>query len=157
MTPLIRFESVLPVLGCLFLALSASTAVPPIIFREPLPLLGSDVINSTSLDNFPTYIGSSPNATLPNLPGGKLSRRATKDEYLRILPLGASITQGVDSSTGNGYRKPLRDKLRSEGWLVNMVGTKQDGNMVDNVKSMLHKIDHLLSCVRRIMKDIPVG
>lgn len=157
MTSLLQYGSALPVLGCLLLAPFAATAVPPIIFNEPPPLLGGDLVNSTFFDSFPTYISSYSNATLPNQPGTNLSRRVTKDEYLRILPLGASITQGVGSSTGNGYRKPLRDKLRSEGWLVNMVGTKQDGNMVDNVKFMLRQIDHLLSCVRRITKDIPVG
>lgn len=52
---------------------------------------------------------------------------------LRILPLGASITWGYLSSTGNGYRKPLRDKLRFEGWEVDMVGSKSNGDMRDNV------------------------
>ncbi|KAK9590735.1 hypothetical protein V6Z92_003825 [Aspergillus fumigatus] len=51
---------------------------------------------------------------------------------LRILPLGASITWGYLSSTGNGYRKPLRDKLRFEGWEVDMVGSKSNGDMRDN-------------------------
>lgn len=56
---------------------------------------------------------------------------------LRILPLGASITWGYLSSTGNGYRKPLRDKLRFEGWEVDMVGSKSNGDMVDNVRISL--------------------
>lgn len=64
--------------------------------------------------------------------------RAKRDDApkvpLRILPLGASITWGYLSSTGNGYRKPLRDKLRFEGWEVNMVGSKSNGDMVDNVR-----------------------
>ncbi|GIK05072.1 hypothetical protein Aspvir_009171 [Aspergillus viridinutans] len=51
---------------------------------------------------------------------------------LRILCLGASITWGVGSSTGNGYRKPLRDRLRFEGYEVDMVGTKHNGDMADN-------------------------
>ncbi|QKX57197.1 uncharacterized protein TRUGW13939_04305 [Talaromyces rugulosus] len=51
---------------------------------------------------------------------------------LRILPLGASITWGYLSSTGNGYRKPLRDKLRYQGWQVDMVGSKTNGDMKDN-------------------------
>ncbi|KAG2421959.1 hypothetical protein HFD88_005935 [Aspergillus terreus] len=62
--------------------------------------------------------------------------RAKRDDALkvplRILPLGASITWGYLSSTGNGYRKPLRDKLRFEGWEVDMVGSKSNGDMVDN-------------------------
>ncbi|KAL1610851.1 hypothetical protein SLS60_002522 [Paraconiothyrium brasiliense] len=54
--------------------------------------------------------------------------------FLRILPLGASITKGLTSEAygGNGYRKPLRDALRFTGWPVNMVGTKHDGTMHDN-------------------------
>ncbi|KAK0625151.1 family 3 carbohydrate esterase, partial [Bombardia bombarda] len=50
---------------------------------------------------------------------------------LRILTLGASIANGVGSSTGNGFRKPIRDALRFDGWEVNMVGSKQAGTMVD--------------------------
>ena len=41
-----------------------------------------------------------------------LRTRAAKDFYLRIMPLGASITSGVGSSDGNGYRKNIRDELR---------------------------------------------
>jgi hypothetical protein len=56
---------------------------------------------------------------------------------LRILPLGASITWGYLSSTGNVYRKPLRDELRYQGWEVKMVGSKTNGDMKDNVRSVL--------------------
>ncbi|KAI1741483.1 hypothetical protein F4680DRAFT_457982 [Xylaria scruposa] len=57
---------------------------------------------------------------------------AEQDFYLRVMPLGASITEGVESSDGNGYRKWLRHQLRFEGWKVNMVGSKYDGTMADN-------------------------
>ena len=57
--------------------------------------------------------------------------------WLRIMPLGASITAGdfdpPDDPSGNGYRKPLRDQLRADGWNVNMVGQFQSGNMSDKV------------------------
>ena len=53
--------------------------------------------------------------------------------YLRILPLGASITYGYMSSDGNGYRKALRDRLRFDGWNVNMVGSRSGGTMNDRV------------------------
>jgi hypothetical protein len=53
--------------------------------------------------------------------------------YLRILPLGASITWGQESTDGNGYRKGLRDQLRFDGWNVNMVGSRVNGNMNDAV------------------------
>lgn len=51
---------------------------------------------------------------------------------LRIMPLGASITHGVGSSDGNGYRNALRTKLVSQGNLVNMVGSNPNGTMKDN-------------------------
>ncbi|KAI1149546.1 hypothetical protein F4825DRAFT_49431 [Nemania diffusa] len=57
---------------------------------------------------------------------------AAQDFYLRVMPLGASITEGVESSDGNGYRKWLRQQLRFHGWKVNMVGSKNDGTMADN-------------------------
>ncbi|KAK2669954.1 SGNH hydrolase superfamily [Fusarium oxysporum f. sp. vasinfectum] len=60
-----------------------------------------------------------------------LTTRQSAKPALRILPLGASIVSGVGSSTGNGFRKPLRDQLRYKGWDVNMVGSKQNGNMKD--------------------------
>lgn len=63
-----------------------------------------------------------------------IDRRAA-EFYLRIMPLGASITQGINSGDGNGYRKHIRDQLRYAGWLVNMVGSKQDGNMADRVQN----------------------
>jgi hypothetical protein len=64
-----------------------------------------------------------------------LRSRQTSKVPLRILPLGASIVFGIGSSNGNGFRKPLRDALRYEGWSVNMVGTKNNGDMVDSVCS----------------------
>ncbi|KAF3398339.1 hypothetical protein F1880_005962 [Penicillium rolfsii] len=48
------------------------------------------------------------------------------------IEMGASITWGQHSQSGNGYRKPLRDELVSDGWDVDMVGTKHNGNMTDN-------------------------
>ncbi|ETS73393.1 hypothetical protein PFICI_14998 [Pestalotiopsis fici W106-1] len=51
---------------------------------------------------------------------------------LRILPLGASIVWGLLSSDLNGFRKPLRDQLRWEGYAVDMVGSKFSGSMKDN-------------------------
>ena len=59
-------------------------------------------------------------------------------QWLRILPLGASITAGQrgDGNTSNavshnGYRKPLRDKLRSRSYNVNMIGCLAEGQMRD--------------------------
>jgi lysophospholipase L1-like esterase len=48
------------------------------------------------------------------------------------MPLGASVTFGVGSTTGNSYRKDLRDLLVGAGMTVNMVGTEKNGNFADN-------------------------
>jgi hypothetical protein len=66
----------------------------------------------------------------------RLVPRAAKDFYLRILPLGASIVQGLESSDDNGFRKLLRQQLRWKGWKVNMVGSKTNGDMNDNVRRL---------------------
>ncbi|MDX3695491.1 ricin-type beta-trefoil lectin domain protein [Streptomyces europaeiscabiei] len=50
---------------------------------------------------------------------------------LRVMPLGDSITWGVGSSTGNGYRAPLWDKLAADGHPLDFVGTGRGGSMSD--------------------------
>lgn len=70
------------------------------------------------------------------------------DFYLRVLPLGASITRGDVPPGGekemeNGYRKYLHDKLRSERWKVNMVGSFNRGDMSDNVSNQTRKSEIL--------------
>lgn len=50
---------------------------------------------------------------------------------LRVMPLGDSITWGVGSSTGNGYRGPLWDKLAADGHPLDFVGTLRGGSMSD--------------------------
>ena len=52
--------------------------------------------------------------------------------YLRILPLGASIVYGTDSSDGNGFRNSLREQIIANNGAVNYVGELQAGNMLDN-------------------------
>jgi len=87
-----------------------------------------EVLPSNVTNGGPDIGGNSGNDT------NTFSKRA-EDFYLRILPLGASITQGIGSTDGNGYRKHLRDYLRFQGWKVNMVGTKHEGTMADNVRA----------------------
>ncbi|MFM9695357.1 ricin-type beta-trefoil lectin domain protein [Streptomyces europaeiscabiei] len=50
---------------------------------------------------------------------------------LRVMPLGDSITWGVGSSTGNGYRAPLWNKLAADGHPLDFVGTGWSGSMSD--------------------------
>jgi lysophospholipase L1-like esterase len=59
--------------------------------------------------------------------------RASKNGVqLRILPLGASIVFGLQSSDGNGFRQDLRNQLTSNGYQVDYVGSNNAGSMVDN-------------------------
>ncbi|MGW6908244.1 GDSL-type esterase/lipase family protein [Streptomyces sp. NPDC054940] len=56
---------------------------------------------------------------------------AAPNTPLRVMPLGDSITWGVGSSTGNGYRGPLWDKLAADGHPLDFVGTLRGGSMSD--------------------------
>ncbi|KAK1176779.1 ricin-type beta-trefoil lectin domain protein [Streptomyces sp. NBS 14/10] len=56
---------------------------------------------------------------------------AASDTPLRVMPLGDSITWGVGSSTGNGYRGPLWDKVAADGHPLDFVGTLRGGSMSD--------------------------
>ncbi|KAK5637685.1 hypothetical protein RRF57_013400 [Xylaria bambusicola] len=61
--------------------------------------------------------------------------RIPQSFYLRIMPLGASITYGdpaEKASLGRSYRKFIRDYLRFRGWKVNMVGSRRFGQFADN-------------------------
>ncbi|CCF36350.1 GDSL-like Lipase/Acylhydrolase [Colletotrichum higginsianum] len=57
-------------------------------------------------------------------------RQAT--EPLRIMALGASVTFGTGSTTGDSYRKDLQDLLASKGITATYVGTRANGNFPDN-------------------------
>ncbi|KAJ7596102.1 lipolytic enzyme [Mycena floridula] len=50
---------------------------------------------------------------------------------IRLLPLGDSITFGLQSSTGNGYRAALHTLLEP-GNTVNFIGSLKSGTMADN-------------------------
>ena len=62
-----------------------------------------------------------------------LQPRDNSTFLLRVMPLGASITLGYRSTDLNGYRKPLRQQLRYAGWQVDMIGSKRNGTMRNNV------------------------
>ncbi|KAL7940797.1 carbohydrate esterase family 3 protein [Trichoderma barbatum] len=49
-----------------------------------------------------------------------------------LMPLGGSITYGVESSDTNGYRKYLQDMLIADGHYVTMVGSRSAGSMCNN-------------------------
>jgi lysophospholipase L1-like esterase len=71
---------------------------------------------------------------------GNVQPRQSTDKpfYLRIQPLGASITYGYGTNPENGYRRPLRDQLRWRGWPINMVGSQSSGDPV-NFKDRQHE------------------
>ncbi|MBM9502975.1 SGNH/GDSL hydrolase family protein [Actinacidiphila acididurans] len=56
---------------------------------------------------------------------------AVRQAALRVMPLGDSITWGVGSSTGNGYRGPLFTALTGEGYVPDFVGSGRGGTMTD--------------------------
>jgi lysophospholipase L1-like esterase len=66
---------------------------------------------------------------------------------LRIMPLGDSITDGFQSSTGNGYREPLLAALKAQGHTVDLVGSRRAGTMADpdNEGYSGYRIDQLMS------------
>jgi len=52
-------------------------------------------------------------------------------QFLSIMPLGASITHGVGTDSGNGYRQYLLEHLNGEGFEVDYVGSQPSGTMED--------------------------
>jgi lysophospholipase L1-like esterase len=57
---------------------------------------------------------------------------AATDTPLRVMPLGDSITYGIGSSNGDGYRGPLWNRLAADGHPLDFVGTERAGSMSDN-------------------------
>ncbi|MEO3777487.1 FG-GAP-like repeat-containing protein [Micromonospora sp. B11E3] len=51
---------------------------------------------------------------------------------IRLMPLGDSITYGVESSDRNGYRDELYDYLKGNARNVDFVGSAKTGSMSDN-------------------------
>ncbi|KAL2832520.1 SGNH hydrolase-type esterase domain-containing protein [Aspergillus cavernicola] len=104
------------------------------------PPLYLAILTLTFLTLFTTVLSTTPTLPITNLNlisphpqnAADLAPRTTKPFLLRIMPLGASITVGYQSSDGNGYRKPLREQLRFAGWEVDMVGSLVNGTMLDH-------------------------
>jgi lysophospholipase L1-like esterase len=56
---------------------------------------------------------------------------AAAADPVKVMPLGASITWGTNSSDGNGYREELRKHLAGAGVTIDYVGSQQSGTMAD--------------------------
>ncbi|KAJ5094338.1 hypothetical protein N7456_010199 [Penicillium angulare] len=81
----------------------------------------------------PADLVSNAPSTINNNDISSLQPRSVEEEYtLRIMPLGASITNGYRSTQHNGYRDWIRQQLRYKGWDVEMVGSLRNGTMIDN-------------------------
>ncbi|WP_328460487.1 ricin-type beta-trefoil lectin domain protein [Streptomyces sp. NBC_00448] len=77
-------------------------------------------------------VGAGAPAATASAPGpASAPASAAAPATLRVMPLGDSITWGVGSSLGNGYRVPLRDALKAEGHPLDFVGSLQSGSMMD--------------------------
>ncbi|WP_406465970.1 ricin-type beta-trefoil lectin domain protein [Streptomyces sp. NBC_00111] len=59
------------------------------------------------------------------------AEQAPAASALRLMPLGDSITDGIGSSTGNGYRGPLWSELNAGGYALDFVGSSRAGSMQD--------------------------
>ncbi|MER6371473.1 ricin-type beta-trefoil lectin domain protein [Streptomyces mirabilis] len=70
-------------------------------------------------------------AALGMTAAGVAPASAASNTPLRVMPLGDSITWGVGSSTGNGYRGPLWNELAADGHPLDFVGTVRNGSMSD--------------------------
>jgi hypothetical protein len=102
------------------------------LFVQPILAYSQSGLNHPVSPPGSQTLNTSYSTLRPRDPNTTLAARAG-NFYLRILPLGASITLGTMSSDGNGYRKALRDQLRFDGWNVNMVGSVGSGTMKDRV------------------------
>jgi lysophospholipase L1-like esterase len=108
------------------------------ITTRPRSLPSLILLLTTLLASFPTSIFARPAPqTLVDLFLAEAASIANSNnnEFLRIMPLGASITAGQHSSDNNGYRQALRTSLRNEGWPLRMVGNRIAGTMRDNAVS----------------------
>lgn len=88
----------------------------------PLTLLGTGSARS---------INTNTNTNTNNNQNNIDARQQAASVPLRIMSLGASVTFGTGSSTGNSYRKDLRDKLVAAGQTVNFVGEFTNGNFTN--------------------------
>ena len=114
------FPSALPILVLCLFYISNAFLIPPRQNATHLSLTAKNQIGGSGISSDVEGTCVPVGSAFPN------------DLVLRILPLGASIVYGTDSSDGNGFRGPLRDQLIANGASVNYVGEFQAGTMLDN-------------------------
>jgi lysophospholipase L1-like esterase len=89
--------------------------------RKPLTALLLSLATALCASGIAVGASAAPAASAP----------AASTTALKLMPLGDSITWGVGSSTGNGYRSALYNELSSDGHPVDFVGSLRGGNMSD--------------------------
>jgi lysophospholipase L1-like esterase len=74
---------------------------------------------------------------------------------LNLMPLGGSVTYGVGSSHGNGYRGELHQLLVTKGWKAQIVGSRNAGSMENNAHEGWrgYRIDQIFKKAR---KSVPM-
>ncbi|KAL5593057.1 hypothetical protein FOBRF1_012159 [Fusarium oxysporum] len=84
------------------------------------------------------------------------TQAAPPNVVLRLMPLGGSVTYGVGSSDGNGYRKFLQDLLLANGYEVCMVGSRKAGSMHNNENEGWrgYRLDQIESKARRSVATV---
>ncbi|WP_328536565.1 ricin-type beta-trefoil lectin domain protein [Streptomyces sp. NBC_00344] len=97
-------------------------------FVVSLSLVLTTALGAAWSSALPALAGSP--EVLPEASGGRTGAAAAATP-LRLMPLGDSITDGYQSSTGNGYRGPLWDELSAAGHSLDFVGTSRAGTMAD--------------------------
>ncbi|RSL38008.1 hypothetical protein CEP53_015269, partial [Fusarium sp. AF-6] len=97
------------------------------------------------------------NVCLPSIAQhGQFSQLAATKKPLRLMPVGGSVTYGVGSSHGNGYRQFLGDMLRADGYQVQFVGSRRSGSMddSDNEGWRGYRIDQIDSKARKCVPTL---
>ncbi|KAJ5721280.1 uncharacterized protein N7483_009214 [Penicillium malachiteum] len=106
-----------------------------------------------------TNVDRIPNLASPINNDITLRHRSTDNStfLLRLMSLGASITNGYLSTDGNGYRDWIRQELRYEGWDVEMIGSLRNGTMVDNFNEghFGFRVDQLPAQAEKSIPDQP--
>lgn len=96
-----------------------------------MQLLNRVLVVATGIASLISCVPAYPTYPFPQMPS-VLDRASAYSNYMRVMPLGASITSGYGSASGNGYRQILKDAIVKRGLNLNYVGTQHSGNMTDD-------------------------
>lgn len=111
---------------------SGVTTDNPVAFTEELADIGRRNIS---------YLQGSATTTSPG------------DERLRIMPVGDSITAGVNSGSGDGYPGPLKRRESGEGHPVDFVGSQRTSTGLANEGWSGQEIDFIRDKAMANIKD----